>query len=272
MILSDTIIFRLLLVLPLGYLVLEAFTYRVMFFLFANIINSPSLRGLLIVTAPKEKFRKKEDIITYTQNHWLRKSGQERHDMNENPLYVQHKVFILYHFQKLGMIASTYPKKKYYDYVVLHGAMTETMERRILFWKGIVPGIKFKQIVFLTGRRMLDPIKEKNYKGLTTEAEMAEYLVQKNRIKNVQIINAIEFKGARPNTQDTVNTWIKSNPTPGSVLAISNAPYNPRQDWILKKSLGDNFTVETVGPSLHPKTKLSTLFDELARLIFTENT
>ena len=96
--------------------------------------------------------------------------------------------------------------------------------------------------------------------------------MRKNGFQHFQIANATEFKGVRPNTNDTINAWKKMNPKPGTVLAISNNPYIPRQDLALKKMMGECFDIETVGPSTSADIKISVLFDELARLIYTEAT
>lgn len=52
----------------------------------------------------------------------------------------------------------------------------------------------------------------------------------------------------RPTTEDTIQEWLTSNPTPGSVLLSSGAPYGMAQDeafWMLLEPHG--FTVETFG-------------------------
>jgi hypothetical protein len=52
----------------------------------------------------------------------------------------------------------------------------------------------------------------------------------------------------RPNTEDTILEWLKSNPKPGSILLSSGAPYGMAQDeafWMLTEPHG--FTVETFG-------------------------
>lgn len=52
----------------------------------------------------------------------------------------------------------------------------------------------------------------------------------------------------RPNTEDTIQEWLRNNPKPGSVLLSSGAPYGMAQDeafWTLLEPHG--FTVETFG-------------------------
>ena len=238
------------------------------FLLYSAIQNSPALGALLKVVDHQDHVK---DLKDYTQKHWIRKANQEREDLDENQKYKEKRAFIYYCFQKLGMMNAVMPQKTHYDYVVIHGAMTKTMQARIDFFKRIRPHVRYKQIVFLSGKRMLDPVKEKNHLGLITEAEMAAYLMKKNGFKNVEVVNAVEFKGVRPNTQDTIVTWLRSNPRPGTVLAISNNPYIPRQDLTLKQLVkSKDFDIETVGPQTAFDIKGSVLFDELARLIYTE--
>ena len=51
----------------------------------------------------------------------------------------------------------------------------------------------------------------------------------------------------RPNTEDTINDWLRSNPTPGSMLVSSGAPYGMAQDEAFWSLLPQGHTIETFG-------------------------
>ena len=244
-----------------------------MFFsLWGAVLGSGSLNAILTVVE-KQKVSA-VDIKKYTQENWIRRPHQERADMSENDRYIKCKDFIMHHLTKMGMINAVMPQKSHYDYVIIHGALMDTMQERIDFFKKIRPFVTYKQIVFLSGKRMLDPVKEKLAIecGLKTEAEGAGYLMLKNGFPNAVIVDAVKFKGVRPNTQDTVDAWLETKPMPGKILAISNNPYVQRQDLILRHSVGKDFELDTVGSKAKNGTLLAVFFDELARLIYAELT
>lgn len=90
---------------------------------------------------------------------------------------------------------------------------------------------------------------------------------------NVSFINAPMkenregIKCLRPNTDDTVIFWLKENPPQGKYLAISNAPYIPRQDLVVRL-LAPEYGLDTVGYPLEEDPSLPILLDEMARTIY----
>jgi len=244
------------------------------FLLFSGVLNPDKTPKQPLQELLKRDGQKSNASVgAYTQQNWMRPPGIERPHIKKKETHIVNRKFILLKLKTLGMLEPVMPSKKTYTYVVFHGAYTQTMENRIKFCKGMCSHIQYKQIVFLTGQRFLDSDKEKETLtlGLKTEYDAAKYLMQKHGFHNALIINAIGKNNApRPNTQDTVEEWRKTNPATGTVLAISNNPYIQRQDLILKNLLGSEFDIETIGDSAPDNINISVLLDELARLIYTE--
>ncbi|USO02492.1 MAG: hypothetical protein H6850_00635 [Alphaproteobacteria bacterium] len=246
-----------------------------MFFFLFSVVLQPDqtpkkpLQELL----ERDGYKKDKDSLkSYTQEKWIRPPGTERAHLQEKTIHSINRDFILAKLNALNMLDRVMPSKTQYTYIIFHGAYATTMENRISFFKNTLPNIQYKQVVFLTGARLLDPVKEPSFiaLGFQTEYHVARYLMKKHKFHNVCVINAKGKNGARPNTADTVQAWLETSPQPGTILAISNNPYIQRQDLILKTLLGNKFQVETVGEAALSDIKISVLLDELARLIFTE--
>jgi hypothetical protein len=73
----------------------------------------------------------------------------------------------------------------------------------------------------------------------------------------------------RPTTEDTVHLWLKTTPPPGHYLAISNAPFIPRQDYIVQTLSPKEYSIDTIGPGAKDGEKMIIFLDEIARLLFT---
>jgi hypothetical protein len=241
-----------------------------------------------------------QDILTQTQKTWLRPAGQERWE-NQTPLTcVCENLPTL--FENLALVHEVKPLKLHYNYAVFLGATLETVRSRlahlITLWND---GIRFDSIIVLAGKRQLDstlespesllnntcaqlPSKQNwqfNGQLPTTETEMIKFVFdQTNTPEKWSTIPCIFVDAPmqtaengslrRPNTQDTVDEWLKqNNPTPGSILSISNQPYIGYQDAVLRKALPKEFVIETVGTSCSD-TKPTVILDSLARWIYNE--
>jgi len=241
------------------------------FFLFSGVFYSDGTPKKPLQELLDQDGCKKEDSIeTYAQKNWIRPAGIERAHLAEKEKYVVNRDFILTKLRALGMMHRVMPSKKEYKYVVFHGAYVTTMEKRVQFFK--LSKIRYKQVVFLTGQRYLDPQKESHFinLGFKTEYDAAKYLMKKYGFNHALIINAKGKNDKRPDTKDTVQAWHHTNPEPGTVLAISNNPYIQRQELTLKKLLNTKFEIETIGDQATSDIKISVLLDELARLIHVE--
>lgn len=246
-----------------------------------------------------------EAMNAYAQANWLRKPHQERWDMEKlahHPNIDQ----IIPILQKLGMIDRVDPSIYEPDYACILGATVYRMRTRMQHMLELISAGRFKpkQIVVLTGDRPLDPLQEppsvlmdkkfirsdwECFTSLPTiESEAAKFvwdqLPKPDCIKEIPIrfINTpmLEKSGkiVRSTTPDTINTWLKTSPKPGSIVAFSNNPYMVYQHETIKPSLikagwfKAGGTLETVGTectSEDDDKEVAPLLDNVARYIYS---
>lgn len=215
-----------------------------------------------------------EELNTFAQKNFLRPKGKERWEVPPS-IYENKKRQLMPLLIDLGMIYGVYPKKKHYDYIIIHGALLSTMEKRIAFLEKIIPELTYQKIYFITGPRKLD--KNIEIINCDTEDQAAQILINRSSLKGkIELVSATKFAGPRPTTKDTIEKWLETKPKSGTILAISNNPFIPFQDAVFKAVLKKEGwmknkynTLETVGP---PATNfaLNTLLDSLARTLYSE--
>jgi hypothetical protein len=183
---------------------------------------------------------------------------------------------------RLRFIEAISAPKENYQGALLHGASINTVRARILFldceWKR---GVRFSRLYFLSGSRPLTS-QEKAFVSLETEIEMIQWLwntldISQEMKSQVEIVsincpmkeNSPHKNLLRPTTEDTVHLWLKTTPPPGHYLAISNAPFIPRQDYIVQTLSPKEYSIDTIGPGAKDGEKMIIFLDEIARLLFT---
>jgi hypothetical protein len=158
------------------------------------------------------------------------------------------------------------------------------MEKRFQYLKTLwEEGVRFKQIVWLTGDRMLDARIDALTERCSTEYEAARIIWQEANLPEAMRTLDVTFIKApmkrvglslqRPNTQDTVIAWLQTNPKPGTALFVSNQPYCCYQNAIVKSSVPEEFSFDVVGPQMNPdlhSASAAIILDTLARWIYTE--
>lgn len=242
-------------------------------------------------------------INDWAQNNLIRK-GERWEEQTRR--FEELKPLITPLLNELGFIHAAHPRFKQYQGALVHGALFSTVRMRVHFlieeWK---QGVRFTDLYFLSGERPLDSDREnkeafltdqtsplkirKDWPGIKempkTECEMMQMVWEQAEIPEemreevtTHFINAPMKKNPalshplRPNTQDTVEEWLKASPLYGRYLAVSNGPYIPRQDLITKTISGKTFEIDTIGPETSEKTTIAIILDEVARLIYTQIT
>ncbi|QOL19514.1 hypothetical protein [Candidatus Bodocaedibacter vickermanii] len=246
-----------------------------------------------------------EAMNAYAQAHWLRKPGQERWHMN--PSMHQAKANqIIASLKLLGMIDRIDPSIPTPDYAMILGATVYRMRTRMQHMIELIDAGTFtpRQIVVLTGDRPLDPVQEPESLLLdkafirsdwqcpeslpTNESEAAKFvwgqLQKSDRVNRISIVflptSMLEKNGkiVRPATEDSLKTWLKLLPLPGSIVAFSNQPFAPYQNETMKPTLikagwfKHKGTLETVGLAFTPKDDdehVARLLDNLARYMYS---
>lgn len=180
-------------------------------------------------------------------------------------------------FTQLGMTQTVVASDRCYDYGIVLGATIQQVRRRFWFLKKEwEKGVRFHTLVVLTGNRPLDPILESE--KILIDPAFCPYpfrdgwyfcgSLPKNETEMMQLVfDQLElpeewrkmpitfvdtpappgFK--RPHTEHTLQHWLSSNPTRGTLLAISNQPFVCRQNALLKLYRPIDFTIETTGGS-----------------------
>lgn len=120
-----------------------------------------------------------------------------------------------------------------------------------------------------------------------------EELQSKVTKKDVLFVNAPSKENQRPNTKDTFDFWLESwknkagypkeyqdfwestpiSPYQAKYLAISDNPFIPYQDWVLRNAFkidGLMASLETVGPAADPDLPISVHLDNIARWLYEE--
>lgn len=227
-------------------------------------------------------------MIDATQR-WRRVPGQERWQLPDIDINDETKAKVTSLLKSIGIIDELKPSQKEFDYVLLLGATVPRMQQRLehlaRLWQS---GIRYNQLVFLTGQRPLTPTID-NIDELiartsghlatddsrpTTESEAAVMLFQSTplmpemRAKPVYFVDSPRYwnqtRWQRPNTRDTLKTWLHQNPKAGSVLVMSEQPSALYQQEVVRQELPETFSVEMAAQTAPKDTRLAILLDALA--------
>ena len=211
-----------------------------------------------------------------TQESLLRDPNIERHESIDSPHFQKHRVELTQALQDAGMLSELKPARKHYDHVLLLGTTEDEVKNRFETLKKLWDdGIRFDKIHMLGSERKLNAASEPSAAKAADEMAMMEsHYYDPNSswpkgLEQVRIFEVNTFNkpnGERPNTQDTVKSWLKTNPVPGEVLVVSSQPYAKYQDAAVKSALPSDFHVETVGAAAQD-VKINIALDSFARQI-----
>lgn len=240
-------------------------------------------RAALLELTSKLNIPADGNLIEETQKRWLRKPGQERWEIGE--LSKDQRSFVLNWASDQGFFDSWQPREQSYDKVLILGATTSRMQTRLGFARQLWDqGVRFQEIVWLTGDRPLD----NRVDGLTdrcqNESEAAHILWEEadlpEEMRSLPVVFvAVPMKQEgyllkRPNTEDTLIAWLEQSPTPCKALFISDQPFCGYQFAVIKANLPDDYTFDVVGegadPMSHPSAAAITL-DSIARWLYQES-
>jgi len=214
-----------------------------------------------------------ESIQQETEKAWLPGRHVERWEIESIEGCTDEESYAL--FTPLGMTQSIYASDCYYTYALVLGATESVVKQRFLFLKDEWNrGVRFNQIVVLTGDRPLADFERSDAKN---ETEMMKLVFRELDLPKVWenmvvFIDTPRPEGLRrPHTHHTFEEWLKTNPPPGSKLLVSNQPFAYRQGAIARNYLtcvtpiGVGFTVEELKGRTH------VLLAELAQWIKVEH-
>ena len=268
--------------------------------LFKNNKPTQALQSLLTLTGISDFQPNLESIVDVTQKNWLRHPDQERWHMQEK--FADKRDEFLGLFDELHILQEIKPTQKKYTYVLFMGAALYRTRTRLAYLIHLYnQGIRFDEVVILTGSRPLDPVIEPEYDLLnpdipgitlradwqaptqlpTTESDMIRFVFDQTDVPfDRDIITVIDTPmqtkadgtRARPTTGDTIRTWLAQNPAVGSCLAVSNQPYVCYQDTVLRTYLLSEFNLEAAGEAIteseRKDLKIAVTLDAIARWLY----
>lgn len=227
-----------------------------------------------------------KNIVTLTQKEqpigFIRSRGKERWEISD--IHEDKRIAIIETFEQMGILDTLLPTKTHYNYVLVHGATLDRAQTRMFFLIDLYNhGIRFDAIIILSGKRLLtdDEKKRLNY-AAENEYEMVQVVWNQldlpeglKQLPTLFVDSPMKEKNGvilRPTTADTIITWLKSDPKPGSALTISNQPFCDYQDCVTRTYMPNSFEIETVGPAAdQDEIRVSVLLDNLARWLYQEN-
>ena len=226
---------------------------------------------------------------------WGRKPDQERWQMTEVILPEIKQTQVMEALDELGLISPWKPKKEHYDYAVLPGSTVPSMKARLDWlvqqWR---EGIRFNQLVVLTGQRPLTPGIDRfadvmagllpNNSSLPTsfnganapmhETEAARLLLYYYPYPEGMEQVPVKFVDCpriwqgghwgRCHTGTTVKDWLEYSPKPGTTLVISSQPSAHYQDAVFRRHLPQTFTIETSTAGMAQGFSMAVLLDAVA--------
>lgn len=231
--------------------------------------SDPLLQILSLFEIPPDQ------AVVETQKLWLQ-TGKERWEFDTRYETMRSELWPL--FEKMGLLDERAPKETHYDYAIILGALLETVENRVNYLQELLDkGICFHQIVFLSGERPLLDRERERLEGLETEFEMVRWVYDHSHLPREIAVLFIDARKKnlpgiwRPQTDDTVFEWLKTNPSPGLCLAISSQPYVDYQNAVLRRLLPQEFTIETVGPKAKDSISVAVMLETVAKALLWEH-
>lgn len=213
----------------------------------------------------------------------------ERWELEEVEVSCPRSQFIR-HLKLCGFGMETIPSQWEYDRAAWPGALLVRAAGRLNdLLEAWASGVRWRETIVFGGKRPIQQEREDVYQawyllgvpnpsrdtpipfesvGVHTELEMMQWLWEHanmpQKLRQTAIFVDSPMKPpatpggqpVRPSTEDTVRAWLETNPSPGSLLLSSGAPYGMAQDEALWTMLGSyGHTIETFG---HAAPDLST--------------
>ncbi len=214
-------------------------------------------------------------IIKITQEKWLRPADKERWDLEDSPRLIAQRDNIINLLKKLGFIDEVQPSFKTYESILLLGASDINLVERINYLEKIWKlGVRYKKCYLLTGGHVL-----KNSIHLTDIAKTDTDLILEtyqqlshdwpHLLRQVEVIPIIaRSKLSRPNTRDTLNTWLERREKATNLLVVSNQPFIPYQNLVTESVLKTLYPFETVGNQANSSMIISIMLDSVTRCLY----
>lgn len=227
--------------------------------------------------------------MTSASQVWRRSPAQERWQLPDIKIDPPTHTKAMKQLRLMGLVDEAKPIGKEFDYVILLGATVPRMQRRLEYLANLwQDGVRYKRLIFLVGQRPLDAKIDQvdqliaNTSGHLatpgskpiTETEGAVMLFQSTHLMPEMRAVPVNFVDSprhwnetywqRPNTRDTLQSWLRYNPRPGSVLVMSDQPHGLYQSEVVRQELPESFTIELAAQAADRDTRMVIYLDALA--------
>lgn len=221
-------------------------------------------------------------IVEATQASWLRKPLQERWQQAELDFSPEKKQIVRDLIERMGFLKEMAPSSNHYTYCLLGGATSPAVQKRLNYVKSLwEKGLRFDQLVFLSGDRDLDPVLDKTEydSGCKIEAEAMRYIYEATPLPDdmravpLVIVKAPKQNSPhgiiRPSRADTVRAWLALDPSPGTCMFVTHQPYVLYDHAVAENLLTPSHPFTTVGPgTMAEKNSVALLLDTVARYLY----
>jgi hypothetical protein len=222
------------------------------------------------------------DIVKETQKHWIRSKNKERWEISE--LNSNQGSLVFDWAENHSLFEAWEPCATSYDVALILGATTPSMEHRLDYLKSLwAGGTRFEEVVWLTGERPLDQNVDQFTDICSTESEASKVIWEKadlpDEMRKLPVtfvstqMKTNENKPSRPNTKDTLISWLETCHKPCKALFVSHQPFCGYQFAVINNTLPETFLFDVVGPACDKnknKRLAAITLDSLARWIYEE--
>ena len=220
-----------------------------------------------------------DDLVKVTQKSWRRPNDKERWEIQE--IFENKRQELLPIFTRMGLVNALTVARSSYDHILFIGAIIPNMQKRIVMFKNMFEGILYKDIVVLSGARDLTLSEQEQVERLgwkptpVTEAQVIPFLFAQEgfKMEKVMLIDVPKIEKspgvwARPTSEDTLEKWLMTKPTVGSILIISSQPFCCSQKIVVESLVSKDFSVDIVGTKAPESTKIAVYLDTIARSLY----
>lgn len=216
------------------------------------------------------------ETLDQIQREWIQPSKDDLADLIEDQ---RSKVLDL--ATDMGLFKEISPSRPYYDYAFLWGKTIPDIQKKLtLLLRLIEKGLKVRQIVILTGLRILNPKTEVLSEICDTEEEAVQILWKlaplSEEVKKIAVtfcntpMIIQEGKTREPDDRDKIATWLATHPKVGKCLLLSIQPYSFYERALFRSVVPQEFKVEVAAERVHPQSQNAAVVLDLVGRWLTE--
>lgn len=203
------------------------------------------------------------DLLEQTQKHWYQAKDQGKERWQISEVSDEHRTLAIQWAQENAMFEPWEPAKEHYDSALILGSSTTLMRERLKYLVSLWnKGIRFGEVVWLTGDRPLEAKIDHLCDRCSNESEGARWLWEEfslpEEMRQLSVhfvavpMKLIHNEAKRPNTRDTIIAWMDTKPDAKSALFVSSQPFCGYQHAVIEGALANNIDFDVVGQGVNP--------------------